>query len=181
MWGFLKCKYSYTKILIVLLSPSLAVFSLFFPGQGDSPCGPARAARAWRRKPPAGAVCCPSGCSAPRGGCQGLPEPQASPRSLPPQQHGDTQTPGRGVVPRWGPRPWPLRTSISTRGLGKSSGQKLPSPPGGGAQPVRGAGHSLPGGRGTACPGAGHRRGLAAHSSSGSHLPSRAARRLISF
>lgn len=42
MWGFLKCNYSYTKILIVLLSPSLADF--FFQGRVIPPCGPARAA-----------------------------------------------------------------------------------------------------------------------------------------
>lgn len=69
MWGFLKCNYSYTKILIVLL------FSLsrrsFFSGQGDSPLQACPgSARGWRGKEPAGSVCCAPGCSIP-GVCEG--------------------------------------------------------------------------------------------------------------
>ena len=57
MWGFLKCNYSYTKILIVLL------FSLTHPpppgGKVIPPHRPAQAAPgAWCRTEPAGVVYC---------------------------------------------------------------------------------------------------------------------------
>jgi hypothetical protein len=37
MWGFLKCNYSYTKILIVLLFSFSRLFFFFFLQVGDSP------------------------------------------------------------------------------------------------------------------------------------------------
>lgn len=111
MWGFLKCNYSYTKILIVLLSPSLADF--FFPGQGDSPV------RACPGSPRTGAerslqeLCAQDQDALFQGGRQGSGRLLGGPDRQPPASHRSNKTQGHTAIPtggRWaeGPGSWPL-------------------------------------------------------------------------
>lgn len=89
MWGFLKCNYSYTKILIVLLFSLSCRF--LFPGQGDSPVRACPgSSRGWRRKEPAGA------------GAQDQGGRWGSPARQPPASHRSNKTQGHSAIPREG-------------------------------------------------------------------------------